>query len=293
MLPDTFYKTPAGYAAMMAWYDQAVARLPALETGVVATRYGPTQVLAAGPAGAPVVVLLHGLGVNALVWARQLPALAAAGYRVYAPDIIGMAGRSAALRLPYDSRGYADWLGQTLDGLGVPAASLVGLDFGAWLIVRLAALAPERIQRAALLSPAGLLSVRWKYLVPILWDVLFINDEQAQRLARKLLAPPEAALDEDAVHLLYLSIKHLQQPFAPPGLPPAQIGLLCAPTLVLAGEHDDVWNPRELLSLARAALPDVRAELVAGAGHGLTASHADWVAGRLLQFLRDTAHPGR
>ncbi len=272
---------------MMAWYDRALARLPAgCESRLLRTRYGATHVISAGPETAPAVVLIHGLNANALMWSSQIAALAT-GYRVHALDVIGTAGRSAPLRLPYDSRGHADWLIQALEALETPEASFVGAGFGAWLILRLAGLAPERIRRAALLSPAGLLPVRWKYLVPILWDVLYINDDQAQRLARRLLAPPAAPLDAEAVEMLYLNLKHLQPPFEAPDLTPAQIGRLRAPALVLVGEHDDVWNPRELLAMAHACLPDLRAaEIVPGAGHGLTASHPAWVSARLLRFLQ-------
>lgn len=272
----------------MAWYDGALARLPVPhESRVVPTRYGPTHVVTAGPAGAPPVVLLHALSANALSWTPQITALAR-DFRVYAPDIIGMAGRSAPRRLPYDGRSYADWLRQTLDGLAVRQASFVGMAFGCWLTLRLAALEPDRIARAALLSPAGFLPVRWKYLVPIIWDVLFINDEQARRLSHRLLAPPDVPLDPDATELLYLSIKHFQPVFEAPGLSPAQIRHLTAPTLVLVGEHEDVWSPRELLSHVRVTLPNLRAaELVPGAGHGLAASHPGWVNTRLLRFLRE------
>ncbi len=288
--PTALYKSPAGYAAMMAWYDQALAELRVpVESLSVLTRYGVTHAVAAGPLGAPPVVLLHAVSANALLWAPQIPALAR-DYRVYALDVIGMAGRSAPVRLPYDGRSYADWLRQALDALGLAAASFVGLGFGAWLILRLAGLAPHAITRAALLSPAGFLPVHWKYLVPVIWDVLFINDDQARRLSRQLLAPPDVPLDERLTELLFLSIKHFQPVFEAPGLPAAQIAQLTAPTLVLVGEHEGLWSPRELLGRARFTLPHLRAaEVVPGAGHGLTVSHADFVNARLRRFLREDA----
>lgn len=286
--PADLYRSPEGYSALMAWYDGALARLPAPHVSrIVPTRYGPTHVIAAGPEGAPPVVLLHAVSANALSWAPQFAALARE-HRVYAPDVIGMTGRSAPRRLPYDGRSYADWLRQTLDGLEVGAASFVGMAFGCWLILRFAALAPERITRAALLSPAGFLPVRWKYLVPIIWDVLFINDEQARRLSHQLLAPPGAPLDHDVSELLYLALKHFHPVFEAPGLSPAQIERLTAPALVLVGEHEDLWDPRELLSQVRATVPNLRAaEVVPGAGHGLAASHPAWVNARLLRFLKE------
>jgi alpha-beta hydrolase superfamily lysophospholipase len=40
----------------------------------------------AGPADGPLVILAHGFPELAFSWRRQIPALAAAGYRVLAPD---------------------------------------------------------------------------------------------------------------------------------------------------------------------------------------------------------------
>ena len=40
----------------------------------------------AGPANGPVVVLAHGFPELAYSWRHQMPELAAAGYRVLAPD---------------------------------------------------------------------------------------------------------------------------------------------------------------------------------------------------------------
>ena len=48
--------------------------------------------MAVGPAGAAAaltVVLVHGLFVNADHWRQNMPALAAAGFRVFAIDLLG------------------------------------------------------------------------------------------------------------------------------------------------------------------------------------------------------------
>ena len=44
-----------------------------------------------GPADGPMVLLLHGFPDNALSWERQIPVLAAAGYRTVAPWLRGVA----------------------------------------------------------------------------------------------------------------------------------------------------------------------------------------------------------
>ncbi len=96
--------------------------------------------------GAP-VVLCHGFPHLWFSWHRQISALAAAGYRVIAPDMRGMGQTSA----PTDPEDYsvaaitADLVG-LLDALGIDQATFVGLDFGAFAIYDLAMLAPERVR---------------------------------------------------------------------------------------------------------------------------------------------------
>ena len=100
----------------------------------------------------PAVLLLHGFPDSRFLWRYQLPALAAAGFRVIAPDLRGFgdAPRPTAVR-PY-RRPFlaADVLG-LLDALGVQRAHLVGHDWGAALTWRLAGSYPERFDRVVVL----------------------------------------------------------------------------------------------------------------------------------------------
>ena len=101
----------------------------------------------------PAVLLLHGFPDSRFLWRYQLPALAAAGFRVIAPDLRGFgdAPRPTTVR-PY-RRPFlvADVLG-ILDALGVQRTHLVGHDWGAALTWRLAGSYPELFDRVAVLS---------------------------------------------------------------------------------------------------------------------------------------------
>lgn len=102
--------------------------------------------------GAP-VIFLHGFPELAYSWRHQLPALAAAGYRAIAPDLRGY-GQSSA---PDDLAAYtmdeliADVHG-LLDALQLESATFVGHDWGALILWHMALLAPERIERMAILN---------------------------------------------------------------------------------------------------------------------------------------------
>lgn len=95
----------------------------------------------------PLIVLCHGFPHLWLSWRHQIPALAAAGWRVVAPDMRGM-GQTEA---PADHRVYdvphtvGDLTG-LLDHLGEREAVFAGLDFGVFAIYDLAYAAPERVR---------------------------------------------------------------------------------------------------------------------------------------------------
>lgn len=110
----------------------------------VATNGVELHVLEAGE-GTP-VVLSHGFPELAFSWRHQIPALAAAGCRVIAPDQRGY-GRSTcpdALE-DYDIEHLTGDLIGLLDELGEERAIFVGHDWGSLIVSSLALLAPERV----------------------------------------------------------------------------------------------------------------------------------------------------
>ena len=154
---DSIYKTPEGEAEIRTLYDEALVGLGlGYESLTVCTRLGDPHVLALGPEDAPPVVFLPGgnfLNPTCLVWFLPL----ARRRRLYAPDIVGQPSRSAQVRPPPKGDGHAFWVEDVLDGLGLrEPVPLVGLSYGAGLAIRTMGLAPERVSRAALVSPAGL-----------------------------------------------------------------------------------------------------------------------------------------
>lgn len=105
---------------------------------------GPLAAIVAGDG--PLVLLLHGVGLRAEAWGAQIDALAAAGFRVVAPDLPGH-GASVALRA------------RTLAGFSAPHVALLsgpalvaGHSMGAMLALGLASGHPDRIRGVAALN---------------------------------------------------------------------------------------------------------------------------------------------
>jgi lipase len=105
-----------------------------------------------GNPSAPVVVCLHGVNAHGRRFRRLAEERLAPRFRVLAPDLRG--------------HGFSDWdppwtiathahdVLETLDAAGVRRAMFVGHSFGGRLVLELAVLEPERVERVALLDPA-------------------------------------------------------------------------------------------------------------------------------------------
>jgi len=94
----------------------------------------------------PLVILCHGFPHLWFSWRHQIPVIAAAGWRVVAPDMRGM-GQTDAPAQPeaYDvDHTVGDLIG-LLDHLGERKAVFIGLDFGIFAIYDLAFRAPQRV----------------------------------------------------------------------------------------------------------------------------------------------------
>jgi microsomal epoxide hydrolase/non-specific protein-tyrosine kinase len=95
----------------------------------------------------PAVLLVHGWPELAYSWKHQIGALAAAGYRVIAPDLKGFGGSDAPAAAPlYDSAHMAEDFVRLLDALGVDQAIMCGHDFGGALAWPMAQLYPDRVR---------------------------------------------------------------------------------------------------------------------------------------------------
>jgi pimeloyl-ACP methyl ester carboxylesterase len=101
----------------------------------------------------PAVVLLHGFPDSSSLWRNQIPALVDAGFRAVAPDLrgFGESDRPEAVEAYRISRSVADMVA-VLDALEIERARVVGHDWGAVVAWALAAVAPERVERLAVLS---------------------------------------------------------------------------------------------------------------------------------------------
>jgi pimeloyl-ACP methyl ester carboxylesterase len=249
-------------------YDEVLAQWPVPAEAIrIPTRFGATRVNACGPAQAPPLLLLHGGGATSTVWFANVADLAAA-HRVYAPDLMGHAGRSVAEGAPIDTaEDMVEWLGAVLDGLGLTATDVVGHSYGGWLALSHALRAPDRVRKLALLDPTRCFTgYRPQYLARSLPLLLRPSPQRV----RGFLAWESggARFDPRWLALAGLAARYPAARVAGGRQPdPRRVRSLLAPTLILLAERSRAHDIRRVEAVARAQIGDLRVATVPDASH--------------------------
>lgn len=292
MTKKSIYRTPAGEAAIHALYDRQLAQLNIdFENRVVSTRFGETHVLVAGPQNAPALVFLHGgntTNPTSLSWFCPL----FSKYRIYAPDTIGHPGKSAAVRLSPRDNSYGEWVADTMDGLGLRQAAFLAGSYGAGILLRTAACAPERISKTVLIVPSGIISIPaetmlFGLVIPLIAYQLFPSRERLIRVARPMFVDdpiPEMVLETTETVFKYVNI----EPEMPRNVTRDELIRFTAPVLVLAAEKDRLFSPQKVFPRARQVFQNlVAAEVIPGSPHFIPERLLPALNKRIEKFLTE------
>jgi len=291
-MPRSIYKSREGEAEILALYDEALAGLGAEHASLtVSTRYGDTHVLSVGPEDAAPVVFLPGgnfLNPTCLRWFLRL----ADEHLIYALDLIGQPGKSAKTRPSPKGDGHALWLEDVFDGLGLQRAPLVGLSYGAGVALRVMGHAPERVSRAALVSPAGVVSGKilrmiTRVALPMIGYRLRPTSERLLCAARPILTEPE----DLAVRQLGAIYRNVRLDAGLPRMATeGELRLFEGPVAVFASEEDVFFPARPVLLRAKELSPNlIHAEILRGCRHVPSGSALAAANDYINAFL---AHPG-
>jgi pimeloyl-ACP methyl ester carboxylesterase len=287
------FRSDDGEARYLAAYDAVLQGWPVpYEELDLPTRHGRTHVIASGPADAPPLVLLPSFAGTAAVWRLNAEGLSR-HFRVYALDVIGQPGKSEASGPLRNRRQYADWLLDVMDGVGAGRASIVGCSFGGFLALSQASLTPDRVERVVMISPAGTFASQyWKltYAMRIRAPLLKL----ARRLTGSKRAPSLAdlgprRLPRDTLWSALIGVTMSEAPevsvINAAVLSRAELRAIRAPTLLLIGDGERLYEPHATLALAKKRMPGLEGAIVAGADHIAAMAQPDDVNARIVAFL--------
>lgn len=278
MSSASIYKSPAGQRAIMAFYDAVLARWPVPhQTRALPTRHGSTFVISSGAEAAPPLVLLHGAGSNAVAWVGDV-AQYSRHFRTHAVDIPGEPGKSAQHRAAWDGPAYAEWLEDVLDGLGAPAAALLGISQGGWTALKFATWQPERVSRLALLTPGGVAPARTWFLLRAI-ALSMLGRPGAEAINRIVLG--RQPLPAEAVRYMDMILTHFRPRIgAQPLFSDDDLARLTMPVLLLLGARDAILPTEKIAARLGRLLPNLTALMLADKEHVLHNT-----AAQVLPFL--------
>ena len=269
------------------------------------------HVVEAGPDDGPLVLLLHGFPEFWYGWRHQIPALARAGYRVWAPDQRGYnlsdAPRAVAA---YDVDRLADDVEALMDAADVERAAVVGHDWGAvigwWLALR----SPHRVERLAVLNvPHPLAYKRLLARSPRQalksWYVGFFQVPALPEVALRRLGALSLRASSAPGTFSDADLARYQAAWDRPGRARGMISWYRAlarrlaglalddptvrpPTLIVWGA-DDAFLDVRLAERSAAYCADVRLHVLPGVSHWVQHQAAETVNDVLLAFLGERA----
>ncbi|MFD7631097.1 alpha/beta fold hydrolase [Streptomyces sp. NPDC059851] len=264
----------AARTRILAAYDRAMAYWPEpREEHDVPTRFGRTRVHVYGAGERTPVVLLHGQSATPAEWAPHVEPLARAGRRVLAVDRVGEPGYSSQ-SLPIGSADdTAAWLEATLAGLGLERVHLVGHSYGGWVALQQAVLVPERIASVAVYDPPRALApLKPGFLLGAVAAAVSGSDSFQRRWFTRLIGETGVTAEEaeagmrlslDAINGFRIRLPQPQR------MSDEELASIKVPTLVLLGGADRVMDSHRAEARAQHLIPDIRTEVVPGAGHGI------------------------
>ncbi|WP_329066044.1 alpha/beta fold hydrolase [Amycolatopsis sp. NBC_01480] len=263
----------------------------------------------AGPADAPVIVLLHGFPTSSFMFRELIPELAGR-YRVLAPDHLGfgLSAAPSAGEFGYSFDALTELTAGLLQQLGVTRYAIYVQDYGAPIGWRLALADPAAVTAIVTQNgngyDAGFVEGFWKTV----WDYQREQNPETEANIRSALTlestrwqylagePDESLVSPDTWHHDFALLSRpgndaiqlaLFRDYAtnPPLYPALHEYLRTTrpPVLAVWGQGDPIFGPDGARAFAD-DVPDAEIHLLDG-GHFLLESAGDEVAGLILGFL--------
>ncbi len=258
---------------------------------------GEVEVVERGPRNAEPIVLIHCFTCAINYWDGMMPRLAR-GHRVVAVDLRGHGG-SEKPASGYSIADQADLIAQVLARLGVTHAEVVGHSLGGPIAVALAEGSPRLVDRMVLIDSIPDTSYGDVGFVgelpfkPVIGEAMWrikpdfsIRDGLKVAFAPGFEVPDEFV--EDVKRLTYTAYTESHDAYdryTDEEALPDRVAALHKPALAIMGAEEQIANdPRESLAAYRAADPEIRTRLIAGAGHSPNVEKPAETAALVLAF---------
>lgn len=261
----------------------------------------------AGPADArEAVVFVHGNPGSSDDWEGLVGAAAGSGHRALALDLPDFGETIAPAGFEHTPLGYANYLGEALEALGVDRVHLVVHDFGGPIGLLWATMNLDAVASVTLIDIGILPGYRWHRLArlwrtPVLGELFqatatrrgfrwMLNRNEPRGLPRRFLDRMYDHYDRRTRR----AVLKLYRATDDPGGGSEELAALMAPrdipALVIWGEHDP-YIPSTFATRQRQVFPSAEVHVLPASGHWPFVDSAETVERLLAEFLERLAPP--
>jgi 4,5:9,10-diseco-3-hydroxy-5,9,17-trioxoandrosta-1(10),2-diene-4-oate hydrolase len=245
----------------------------------------------------PAVVFIHGSGPGANAYSNfslNYSTIAAAGYRVVLPDMIGFGYSSKPAGIDYTLDLFTTTFSELLDATGVERCVLIGNSLGGAIALKIAMDQPQRVRKLVLMGPGGIESREDYFKMPGIQKMVsgFVGEgfDRAglRHLLELIVCDPTFVTDdliEERLNILRTQPKDVLARMKIPDLSP-DLGRIRCPVLGFWG-IDDQFCPASGYEKILRAVPESRFIMYSRCGHWAMIERSADFNRHVLDFLRE------
>ncbi|MHA2389103.1 MAG: alpha/beta fold hydrolase [Candidatus Hodarchaeales archaeon] len=258
MAQKSICRSSEGKKILLNLYDKNLSYLKEpFEDIYINTRYGETHVVNLGRKDSIPLVCLHGGNSNTPdMLTSNVPMIKK--FNLFAIDTLGHPGKSDETSLSSNDLSYGYWLLDVLEELQLKKVNIYSGSFGAGIAIRLATIAPEKIDKLSLFVPSGIASESMKDKVKLLIPYIRYKVRPTHQNLRKLCSTLMTRFDKPRMELLDAIFRYMNiNPKMPRPAYDGELDDLKAPTLVMAAKNDILFPASRVIPRAKEIFPNL------------------------------------
>ena len=288
--PRSVYRSLEARAAVLAAYDALLRDWPVpFEEIDVPTRYGKVHVVVSGPEDGVPLLMFHAASMASVSWAPNIEPLVVAGFKTFAVDYIGEAGRSVLDDIgvfPKTPRDIGSLGAEIADQLEIDGGPVIGASAGGHAAMRYALDNPDRVSKLVLLGPMGITPLSFGAVVRMMMVSMFPSGGRIERANRWALG--EAPGVSEPYRMWFSTVlKGIDSPprvGRPKALGRDEKETLAMPLLLVLGDRDNlVGDPSRAIRRSQ-DFPNIRVDVL-HSGHLVGVEQAHLVNQSIVKFI--------
>lgn len=251
----------------------------------IETSFGKSYVLCCGDKNTPPLVLLHAASCGSPIWYKNIPFWSKT-HRVFAIDLIGESSKSILTKRLATPKDNAQWLKETIEGLGLNKVFLCGLSIVGWTSANFAGFYPQMVEKLILLSPVQTFA---KMHPSYFLKIMKMGFNPTRQNVKNYIGwgnSMEAPLPDSIIEQFTISVMNINANACfPKWLKATELAKLTMPTLIMFGENEFAFSVAKAIRRAKKLLHHSKIEVVSRASHLLAVSKSDYINTRVQEFI--------